>query len=425
MTVRQLVPEHPVRACAGVIASALDQVADVDPMYMTTPDKATALVELTRLSARLEGLRLRVLASADDVALDSGARSAAAWLAHHARTDIGPAISDGRLAGSLESRWLQVRDALAAGTLHAAQARVIVRALEDLPADLAPDVRRQAEAHLVEQAAHFDPRRLRRLGRKVLEVVAPDLADEEERRLLEAEEARTRRVASLTMRRCGDGTTDIHIRISDAVARRLRTYLDAYTSPRRSHFDDVHRGLGDRVDPDTGRRIQRPQLWATAFTAMLEAIPADRLPQHGGAATSVVVTIDHDTLREQLGVAGLIDTDEVITVSEAMRLACNASILPAVLDTTGQPLHLGRARRLFSPAQRTAMALRDRQCRAHGCSIPATWCEAHHKTGWQRGGLTDLDQGVLLCSWHHHRAHDRAYRTDTLPNGDLRFHRRT
>jgi hypothetical protein len=423
MTVRQLVPEHPVRACARAIGSALDQVADVDPMYMTTTDKADSLVELTRLSGRLEALRLRVLGTADDVALDSGARSAEAWLAHETRTDLGPALSDGRLAESLAARWQHLRDAMAAGTVHPTQARVIVRALEELPAGLDPQVRRQAETHLVEQAAHFDPKRLRRLGRKVLEVVAPDVAEAEERRLLEAEDARARRVASLTMRRRGDGTTDIHIRISDAVAGRLRTYLDAYTSPRRSNLD--RGGPGDRIDPDTGRPLPRSTLWATAFGAMLEAIPTDGLPRHGGGATSVVVTIDHDTLREQLGVAGLLDTDDSITVSQAMRLACNASIVPAVLDTAGQPLHLGRARRLFSPAQRTAMALRDRQCRAHGCSIPATWCEAHHAVPWHRGGLTDLEQGLLLCSWHHHRAHDPAYRTDTLPNGDLRFHRRT
>lgn len=302
---------------------------------------------------------------------------------------------------------------------------MIVHALDDLPADLDPHLRSQAETHLVEQAAHFDPTRLRRLGRKVLEVVAPEVVEADERRLLEADDARARRVASLTMRRRGDGTTDIHIRISDAVAGRLRTYLDAYTSPHRSNLDHHRGGAGDRVDPDTGRHLPRSTLWATAFGAMLEAIPADRLPRHGGGATSVVVTIDHDTLREQLGVAGLLDADESITLSQAMRLACNASILPAVLDTAGQPLHLGRARRLFSPAQRTAMALRDRQCRALGCSIPATWCEAHHMLPWGRGGLTDLDQGLLLCSWHHHRAHDRAYRTDTLPNGDLRFHRRT
>jgi hypothetical protein len=424
MTVRQLVPEHPVRTCAQVIGSALDEVADVDPTYMTTTDKAASLLELTSLSARLEALRLRVLATADDVALDAGARSAEVWLAHHTRTDVGPALSDGQLAESLKSRWQLVREALAAGSVHAAQARVISRALDELPPDLDPEVRRQAEAYLVEQAAHFDPKRLRRLGRKVLEVVAPEVADDEERRLLEAEEARARRVASLVMRRRGDGTTDIHVRVADAVAGRLRSYLDAYASPRRAHLDD-YGGPDDQVDPDTGQRIPRSRLRATAFGAMLEAIPSDGLPRHGGAATSVLVTIDHDTLREQLGVAGILDVDESITASEAMRLACNASLLPAVLDTTGQPLHLGRSRRLFSPAQRTAMALRDRECRTHGCKVPANWCEAHHKKPWPRGGLTDLDQGVLLCPWHHHRAHDSAYRADTLPNGEFRFHRRT
>ncbi len=118
MTVRQLVPEHPVRACARVIGSALDQVADLDPMYMTTTDKAASLVELTRLSARLEALRLRVLATADDVALDSGDRSPAARLAHRTRSDVRPALSDGRLAESLESRWQLVREGLADGSVN-------------------------------------------------------------------------------------------------------------------------------------------------------------------------------------------------------------------------------------------------------------------------------------------------------------------
>ena len=157
---------------------------------------------------------------------------------------------------------------------------------------------------------------------------------------------------------------------------------------------------------------------------MLEAIPSDALPRHGGASTTVVVTIDHETLSAQLGSAGLSSGDR-ISASEAMRLACNASILPLVLDGKGQPLHLGRSRRLFTSGQRTAMSVRDAECRADGCTIPAAWCEAHHRQRWTDGGRTDIDDGVLLCSWHHHRAHDPAYRTDLLPNGDLRFHRRT
>jgi len=80
---------------------------------------------------------------------------------------------------------------------------------------------------------------------------------------------------------------------------------------------------------------------------------------------------------------------------------------------------------LFSPAQRKAMAIRDRGCRTEGCEIPAAWCEAHHaEQPWSRGGRTDLAHGLLLCSIHHHRAHDQRYDGRRLPNGDMRFTRR-
>jgi len=78
---------------------------------------------------------------------------------------------------------------------------------------------------------------------------------------------------------------------------------------------------------------------------------------------------------------------------------------------------------LFSKAQRKALRLRDRRCRAVGCTIPATWCEAHHRRPWALGGSTDLDDGVLLCSFHHHRAHDPTYHTAPQADGDLAFRR--
>ncbi|HET7069210.1 MAG TPA: HNH endonuclease signature motif containing protein, partial [Nocardioides sp.] len=66
------------------------------------------------------------------------------------------------------------------------------------------------------------------------------------------------------------------------------------------------------------------------------------------------------------------------------------------------------------------------RCRTEGCTIPAAWCEAHHaKKPWSQGGRTDLADGVLLCPWHHHRAHDPRYDAQRLPDGDYRFHRRT
>ncbi len=148
----------------------------------------------------------------------------------------------------------------------------------------------------------------------------------------------------------------------------------------------------------------------------------------------VIVTIPLDSLRKELGTADLHRrrpgpgdelTGDLITAAQARRLACTAKILPAVLGGDSIPLDLGRARRLFSPGQRKALLIRDTTCRAEGCEVPGTWCDAHHLDPWSTGGRTDLDNGVLLCNHHHHRAHDTGYRTDRLPNGDLRFHRRT
>jgi hypothetical protein len=171
-----------------------------------------------------------------------------------------------------------------------------------------------------------------------------------------------------------------------------------------------------------------------AFVAFLEIVDAGRLPIHGGNATSVIVTIPLDALRAELAAAdiigsGLVAGDDLtgdrISASEARRLACNAKIIPAVLGGGSLPLDLGRARRLFSATQRLAMAVRDNTCRAEGCDIPANWCEAHHLHPWEHGGRTDIDDGVLLCSHHHHRVHDTSYLVERLPDGDFRFHRRT
>ncbi len=117
-------------------------------------------------------------------------------------------------------------------------------------------------------------------------------------------------------------------------------------------------------------------------------------------------------------------TGDRITASEARRLACTAKTLPIILNGKSLPIDLGWTRRLFSLVQRKALLIRDRTCRAEGCDIPGTWAEAHHWVPWSTGGPTDLDHGVLLCSHHHHRAHDPAYDTARLTNGDVRFHRR-
>ena len=201
----------------------------------------------------------------------------------------------------------------------------------------------------------------------------------------------------------------------------LTTYLQAFAAPRRAHLED--RADSPGIDPETGQRVPYTRLLGQAFCALLENYPAERLPRHGGTATTVNITVDLDDLRR--GVGRATTEGEDFSIPELLRLACTADLVPWVFDSEGQPLWLGRTRRLFTARQRKAMAIRDRECRAEGCTMPAEFCEAHHKTAWVDCGLTDVDKGVLLCPWHHHRAHDTAYLVKYLPNGDVRYRRRT
>ena len=406
--------KHPVAAAAAAVEAALKDVADLDPTFMPTAEKKSALLALDRASAQVEELRLRVMAAAEDLAVDEGARDVAAWLAYRGRRDRGEARRDLRLARALDTRWQTVGRALREGEANRAQAEVIVAALEALPADLDPEVVAQAEQRLMSEAARFGPHQLRILGRRILDVIAPEVAEDHERRALEREEAHAMTATFLTTRRRGDGTTDLRIRVADLVADRLLTYLHSFTSPRRER--------GSASAP--GDRRPYDQKLGDAFAAFLESVDPKRLPLHGGDATTLMVTIDFDGLRDGLGTALVGDTP--ITAGEARRLACAANLLPAVLGGDSEILDLGRARRLFSPAQRKAMAIRDRTCRAECCEIPAAWCEAHHAAApWAAGGRTDLADGLLLCSWHHHRAHDHRYRMDRTGDRRLTFHRLT
>ncbi|MEC5191802.1 MULTISPECIES: HNH endonuclease [unclassified Arthrobacter] len=94
-----------------------------------------------------------------------------------------------------------------------------------------------------------------------------------------------------------------------------------------------------------------------------------------------------------------------VTASTARKIACDADIIPVLLGSEGRVLDIGRATRIFPPHIRKALTARDQGCAFPSCTIPAPWCEAHHITYWSRGGTTGTDNGVLLCSHHHHIIH--------------------
>ena len=115
------------------------------------------------------------------------------------------------------------------------------------------------------------------------------------------------------------------------------------------------------------------------------------------------------------------DTGTTISAGQSRRLACNAALIPAVLDGDSAILDLGTSRRLFNRHQRLALAVRDRGCIWPGCDQPLAWTEAHHISPWRPGGPTDLTNGCLICPFHHHLIHSTAgWRIQWPPTADPR-----
>jgi HNH endonuclease len=94
------------------------------------------------------------------------------------------------------------------------------------------------------------------------------------------------------------------------------------------------------------------------------------------------------------------------------------ALLPPVLGgVPSQPLDVGRSSRVISPAQRSALAVRDGGCVFPNCDRPLAWCEGHHLVPWLDGGPTDLANLALLCRQHHRTVHEGGWQLTRGPDG--------
>ncbi len=360
---------HRLLQCAATLEAALDDVIDVDPVFMSVTEKRDSLAALERLASRVTALKLRVVAASADVADAEGHRDVASWMAHRTRGDRRQQRREQRLADACDGRWRRLGQALTTGAVHVDQAHVVSRALDDLgrvltdllgdasfAPVLTPDRRAglldEAEAHLVEQAAHFGPDDLARLGARILQVLAPHLADEAEAKKLSDEERHARRVTRLTTQRLGDGTVLVKARIPEHMATRLTTTLEAFTNPRKQCGDATQPDGPHRADDATGEDLPYEMRLGHAFCALLEGLDPQRLPlarrvgDHAGGDDGA----RRAPARQSAPPSS--PTGETMSAGEVRRLACTADLVPAVFGTRSELLDLGRTARLFSPGQR-------------------------------------------------------------------------
>jgi hypothetical protein len=438
-------PAAPVTAAAAVarVHAVLDEVTAVE---VVGPVTGGDVASLDRAISRMQAMKLQMVAAADRerVAESSGMSGTAPWLAAHTRTGGAEAAGTVGLAVALDAALPATREALTAGEVSTEHATIISGTMARLPEGLRPEERARVEVALVAKARRLDPPRLRRAARLALAAAdrrADEVAAHEDAELRGEEERAAARVR-LTMHDNRDGTVSGHFTVPAVAGAILRKVVQQIASPRRDRGEGAGAGVGDdggsrqrgRAGGGVGSSAGAPLDWAPldwaqrhgqAFVEILEHLPTDRLP--GRTAANVVVTVQLEALRAELGVAH-VDTGHDLSASQARRLACGAAILPAVLDGPSVPLDLGRTARFFSERQRTALATVYDECAADGCDRPYAWCDLHHEDPWSRDGATDLHLAVPLCGWHHRRVHDRAYEHSVRDVGGRKhvtFHRRT
>ncbi|MDQ1056437.1 hypothetical protein QFZ23_000338 [Arthrobacter globiformis] len=90
--------------------------------------------------------------------------------------------------------------------------------------------------------------------------------------------------------------------------------------------------------------------------------------------------------------------------------------------TTGQALGVGRAAYRPPKALRRYLYYRDGTCRFPGCTCRAAACEPDHTIEWQDGGATDAGNLAMLCRRHHALKSIGAWSyRQSSPTGDLEW----
>jgi hypothetical protein len=287
--------------------------------------------------------------------------------------------------------------ALAQGAVSAEHVDVIRKTLQDLP-HLTLEQRVQAERVMLAQAAEDDPRALARFGGRVRDIVDPDGPPPP----VDDDPVRPERELRRHTRR--DGTMEFKGHLDAETAQQLEALLKPFEKSDPGVVE--HRGYAERA--------------GDAFLDVLKlAANCPDLPTHNGLRTEVAFTVSLETLRKALGDA-LLPGESYLAARDARRLACDAHILPAVMDGASKPLDVAVPAYAVPAHMRRALVLRDQGCTFPSCDRPASVSDAHHIVEWLRGGLTQIDNLVLLCS-HHHRLIHRSEWTVALVNGRAMF----
>mgnify|MGYP000258082601 CR=1 FL=1 len=172
-------PGAAVADFATAVTGLLDQL-DYHAVTLLTDRKQLDLVaDLLTVQSRLSGVVHTVLGQVDrsEAAMTAHGVPTVSWLASELRYTRGQAAGMLHHANDLH-RFSQIGDALRDGRANDRQVQAVTQVLKKLPTDLAGEAEAKAQATMVGFCEEFNSHELTGLARHLLEVVAPEVAEE-------------------------------------------------------------------------------------------------------------------------------------------------------------------------------------------------------------------------------------------------------
>ncbi|SOD73621.1 uncharacterized protein DUF222 [Jatrophihabitans sp. GAS493] len=412
-----------VAALLAAVTAAVDTLLDA-PLPSLTSTELLELLQGWETHRRREVAVEHLLLSAvmgRGVAGEYGFASPQALLVGVLRVDPGEAKARVRAAQDLGPRtgltgevldpvFGETAAAQKAGVISAGHAKVITTTLDGLSEDLDFEHGARVQSELVAQARWFTPRDLAKLAARVVAHLDPDGTA--------PSDARQQRNRGFTLARRPDGMVIPTGALTPACGAALEAVLDCLSAPTPATpapASDTDAGAGQTgttggaagdsggvgggvVERDSRTPAQRRH--DALLDSSLRLLADGGLPPSGGVPTTLLITMSDEQLRTREGYACTPHGD-LISVDEALGLADQTEIITTTLSRTGGVLDVGRTKRCATPTMRLALFARDRGCCFPGCTMPATWTQAHHVTPWQDGGITAVTNTCLLCGFHH------------------------
>ncbi|MFP4074261.1 MAG: DUF222 domain-containing protein, partial [Actinomycetota bacterium] len=135
-------------------------------------------------------------------------------------------------------------------------------------------------------------------------------------------------------------------------------------------------------------------------------------PTVGGEKPHIILHADIPALQGVAGGLHETENEDIVDIDHLRMVACDCSLTRIILGPDSEVLDVGRKTRVWTPAQRRAIAARDRHCQGPGCRAKPRHCDIHHTDHWADGGETTVDKGKLFCRPCHIQQHlkDRYHR---------------